>query len=41
MAFEWDVLDKYLDILDSMELWLMFDMSKCQLSSHIHSKRQD
>ena len=29
-AFEWDVLNKFLDVMDQMELWLMFDMSKYQ-----------
>lgn len=27
-AFDFDELDKFLDIMDEMELWLMFDMSK-------------
>lgn len=27
-AFDFDELDKFLDIMDEIELWLMFDMSK-------------
>lgn len=27
-AFDFDELDRFLDILDELELWLMFDMSK-------------
>lgn len=29
-AFDFDELDTFLDIMDEMELWLMFDMSKFQ-----------
>lgn len=27
-AFDFDELDTFLDIMDELELWLMFDMSK-------------
>ena len=30
-AFDFDELDKFLDVMDEIELWLMFDMSRSPL----------
>lgn len=36
-AFDFDELDKFLDIMDDLELWLMFDMRKWLLNNASHS----
>lgn len=35
-AFDFDELDKFLDIMDEIGLWLMFDMSQFEIPSEQH-----